>query len=398
MPRTSPRTSESLPPHALTATCLQRGDAPARPQDQRIDWVDYAKGICILLVVMMHSTLGVEKAADATGWMGYVVEFSRPFRMPDFFVLSGLFLGLVIARNWRRYLDRKVVHFFYFYVLWVTIQFAFKAPGWMADGLTPTMAAAGLPALESLPLTALLGEYAYSFIQPFGTLWFIYMLPVFFVVTRLLQGLPWMLVLAGAALLEALPIHTGWLMIDEFAARYVYFLIGYMLAARIFDLADWVRANRGFSLLILPAWATVNALVVFAPTGGFAGVHSFADLPVLSLALGCAGAFAIIAASVLISRLPWAGWLEYCGRNSIVIYLAFFLPMAVSRAILMKFAPFLDIGTVSALVMVVAAAGPVVLYMIVQWTGYGKFLFHRPQWAHIDRKSSTTRAALHPAE
>jgi uncharacterized membrane protein YcfT len=28
----------------------------------RIDWVDYAKGICIVLVVMMHSTLGVEKA------------------------------------------------------------------------------------------------------------------------------------------------------------------------------------------------------------------------------------------------------------------------------------------------------------------------------------------------
>ncbi len=26
----------------------------------RIDWVDYAKGFCIIFVVMMHSTLGVE--------------------------------------------------------------------------------------------------------------------------------------------------------------------------------------------------------------------------------------------------------------------------------------------------------------------------------------------------
>ena len=25
----------------------------------RIDWVDYAKGFCIVMVVMMHSTLGV---------------------------------------------------------------------------------------------------------------------------------------------------------------------------------------------------------------------------------------------------------------------------------------------------------------------------------------------------
>ena len=33
----------------------------------RVDWVDYAKGICIILVVMMHSTLGVEKAMGETG-------------------------------------------------------------------------------------------------------------------------------------------------------------------------------------------------------------------------------------------------------------------------------------------------------------------------------------------
>ena len=28
----------------------------------RVDWVDYAKGFCIVMVVMMHSTLGVEAA------------------------------------------------------------------------------------------------------------------------------------------------------------------------------------------------------------------------------------------------------------------------------------------------------------------------------------------------
>ncbi len=31
----------------------------------RVDWVDYAKGICIVMVVMMHSVLGVEAAAGA---------------------------------------------------------------------------------------------------------------------------------------------------------------------------------------------------------------------------------------------------------------------------------------------------------------------------------------------
>src|SRR3954468_18054553 len=99
----------------------------------RVDWVDYAKGFCIVFVVMMHSTLGVEQAAGQQGWMHWLVEFARPFRMPDFFLISGLFLANVISRDWRTYLDRKVVHFAYFYLLWVTIQFAFKAPGLAAE-------------------------------------------------------------------------------------------------------------------------------------------------------------------------------------------------------------------------------------------------------------------------
>ena len=81
----------------------------------------------------MHSTLGVEKAAGREGWMHAVVAFAKPFRMPDFFLISGLFLARVIDRDWRTYLDRKVVHFAYFYVLWVTIQFAFKAPAFAAE-------------------------------------------------------------------------------------------------------------------------------------------------------------------------------------------------------------------------------------------------------------------------
>jgi uncharacterized membrane protein YcfT len=88
----------------------------------RVDWVDFAKGICIVMVVMMHSVLGVELAAHATGFMHVLVAFAKPFRMPDFFLISGLFLAKVIDRDWRTYLDRKVVHFAYFYVLWVTIQ------------------------------------------------------------------------------------------------------------------------------------------------------------------------------------------------------------------------------------------------------------------------------------
>src|SRR5215510_15011483 len=152
------------------------GQAAGAP---RVDWVDYAKGFCIIMVVMMHSTLGVEAATGEQSWMHHLVAFAKPFRMPDFFLISGLFLAHVIDRDWRTYIDRKVVHFAYFYLLWVTIQFAFKAPGFAAGN--------GLAHVGQM--------YALSFIEPFGTLWFIYLLPIFFVVTKLTQRLPVVVIL-----------------------------------------------------------------------------------------------------------------------------------------------------------------------------------------------------------
>src|SRR6478672_631819 len=147
--------------------------APAPSSRQRVDWVDYAKGFCICFVVMMHSTLGVEQALGQQGWMHALVAFAKPFRMPDFFMISGLFLAQVIARDWRTYLDRKVAHFAYFYVLWTAIQFAVKAPAFLHES----------------GLAGMLWAYIESFWEPFGTLWFIYLLPVFFVVTKLARTL-----------------------------------------------------------------------------------------------------------------------------------------------------------------------------------------------------------------
>src|ERR1700716_731446 len=169
--------------------------ATAAPNRDRVAWVDYAKGFCIVFVVMMHSTLGVEQAAGEQGWLHAVVAFAKPFRMPDFFLISGLFLAQVIDRDWRTYLDRKVLHFVYFYLLWTAIQFAVKAPVFVH---------------EYGPLSTI-WFYVQSFWEPFGTLWFIYLLPIFFVVTKLAHSLripPLAVWLVGAAL-EIPHIHTG---------------------------------------------------------------------------------------------------------------------------------------------------------------------------------------------
>lgn len=346
----------------------------AQPKSKvRIDWVDYAKGICIIFVVMMHSTLGVSGDAGQEGWLNYVVTWAQPFRMPDFFLVAGLFLAMVIDRDWRSYLDKKLLHFVYFYILWTAIQFAVKIPINLADH----------SAAEIFQL------YLQTFVQPFSTLWFIYMLPIMFIITKALRNVSWMLVLGAAALLEIAPIHTGYMLVDEFAARYVYFFAGYIFAGQIFKAADWIQDNRLVSTVGLIVWAVVNALIVFS---------GYSSLPLMGLTLGALGAFAIIAASSLVSTIHWAGFLRYCGENSIVIYLAFFFPMAVTRIVLLKLGIIEDIGTISAIVTAVAVISPLILHWMINKVGFGKFLFERPAWATLSPPSRKTQTVLVPAE
>jgi uncharacterized membrane protein YcfT len=335
----------------------------------RVDWVDYAKGFCIIMVVMMHSTLGVEAAAGQTSWMHHLVAFAKPFRMPDFFLISGLFLARVIDRDWRTYLDRKVVHFVYFYILWVTIQFAFKAPGLMAEH-----GAFGVVKL-----------YAEAFVEPFGTLWFIYLLPIFFVVTKLARNVPPLVIFVIAAALEIAPIETGWTVVDEFAARFVYFYVGYVCASRIFQIAAAAQARPWTAGGLLVVWALVNGVYVVMGLDG---------KPFISLGLGLIGAAGVVAVSALIAKSDAFAALRYLGKNSIVVYLAFFLGMALSRSLLLKTGLVPDLGTVALMVTASGIAGAVLWFWAVRRTPL-RFLFERPGWTKLERKP---KYALQPAE
>ena len=335
----------------------------------RIDWVDYAKGICIVMVVMMHSVLGVELAAGESGFMHPLVAFAKPFRMPDFFLISGLFLSLVIDRGWRTYLDRKVVHFAYFYVLWVTIQFGFKAPSFAAGS---NWSHAGLLYLE-------------SFIEPFGTLWFIYLLPIFFVVTKATRRMPPLLIWTAAALLEMAHFSTGWTAIDEFGARFVYFYTGYLFADRVFAMSDRARAQPRLALAALTLWALVNE--------GLVQIGS-SEWPLVSLSLGLAGACAIVTIGTLLAQAGWLKSLRFCGEHSIVIYLAFFLPMAATRTLLLRTGIIHDVGAMSLTVTLLALFGALAIWQIALKLG-ANFLFERPDafWIAPKKAGPSLQAA-----
>ncbi|WP_310621987.1 acyltransferase family protein [Flexibacterium corallicola] len=324
----------------------------------RVDWVDYAKGICIIFVVMMHSTLGVEAALGSTGWMGDLVAFAKPFRMPAFFMISGLFIVRTVQQNWVTYLDRKLLHFAYFYILWLSIQFVLKLPSFTGE----------------YGWSEVLKLYLLSFIEPFGTLWFIYILPLFFISIKLLHDskVPALIAICSTIGMQVANVDSGWLVLDNFTQYFIYFYIGFSFSPLIFKVASRVKEQKSLASLFLVFWAFLNGYLVF---------YGEDTHPAVSLCLGGLGAIAVVCVSALITKARGFAFIRGCGRNSLVIYLSFFFPMAVSRMVLPAIFPSIDV--LSALVTFSAVCGPLLLWWCIQKYGLGKFLFARPGWAHM---------------
>ena len=86
--------------------------------------------------------------------------------------------------------------------------------------------------------------------------------------------------------------------------------------------------------------------------------------------------------------------LRYCGHNSIVIYLAFFLPMAATRTLLVKAGWIADVGSISVIITAAGVFGSLALFWAVRGT-WAAFLFERPKAFWL---TPAKRAALQPAE
>lgn len=339
-------------------------------QKPRLAWADAAKGLSIMLVVMMYAAYSVGEDTGGIGILHYIIGFATPFRMPEFFLISGLFLNKVIDRPWARYADRRAVHYLYFYLVWMVIHILIK-----------TALAQGAPGeAASLIVTSL--------VEPYGVLWFIYVLAMVSLATKLLHGakVPLWAGFALGAALQIAPIHTGSYAIDQFATYFVYFYTGYAIAPFVFRLVAFTRANKGFALAGLAVWAIVNGALVFWPGYQFHPDHfqmGLAGLPGLHLALAIAGALALVTMAALLVELPFMGWLSWLGSKSLVVYLAFALPMSAGRIALIKLGLDQNINLLSLAVFAIALTAPLALYAAIKLTGRGTFLFERPAVAHL---------------
>jgi uncharacterized membrane protein YcfT len=341
----------------------------------RLAWVDAAKGISILLVVMMYAAYNTGEYTGGVGFLHYIIGFATPFRMPEFFLISGLFLSQVIDRPFLRFADRRVVHYLYFYILWVAIMIGLKVGIYDAD-----------------PIGTLRG-IGFALIQPYGVLWFVYLLALFGLVTKLLydSAVPAWVTLPVAIALQLWSPHSESYILTQFAAYFVFFYLGYLAAPAVLALVDRAQHNPAAASIGLVVWALVNGLLVFSP--GYVvepvGMQmGLAALPGLHFVLAVIGTLALCVAAGLAVQFRFMAWLTWLGKHSLVVYLFFTIPMSLSRALALKSGIIADIGIISTFVMVASIASSVILYGLIQLTGIGKFLFERPRWAHLPASRS----------
>ncbi len=334
----------------------------------RVEWVDFAKGICIVLVVLLNTTHGVQQATGEISVFEKFNEWAQPFRMPDFFFIAGLFLMRRIDRPWRSYLDTKVAHFAYFYTIWMTVWYVVRLPQY----------------IEQTGLTNTLLLYPLSFIQPLGSLWFIYMLAVFFVAAKLTRTFPVWLVFGVAALLHSLQINTGSRIIDEFSSRFVFFYAGFVFAPLAFAIADFLTRQKAAALITgLTIWAIVQAWLVN---------NHFAELPIISLVLGFVGIGAIVGTGIVLSKSPLGAPFRYLGANTLTVFLSYFLFAVAARIVLLKTGLVSDTSMVIIISSLVGIIGPVILNVVTRNTPLA-FIFKRPDAFKIKQHGSITKTS-----
>lgn len=96
------------------------------PAKTRVEWVDYAKGLSILFVVVYHVWNGImmrsAQIPSPEAWYDPINRGFEMMRMPLFFFVSGLFVGRSAQKEAGRFVVDKLGAIVWPYVIWSIIH------------------------------------------------------------------------------------------------------------------------------------------------------------------------------------------------------------------------------------------------------------------------------------
>ncbi|RJT47049.1 acyltransferase family protein [Rahnella woolbedingensis] len=286
----------------------------------REQWVDYAKGIGIILVVIGHVNRGLH-SADI-----YISEpFFRmfdsiiyTFHMPLFFFLSGLFFIKSIQKNNKtEFIKKKIATIAYPYVIWSVIQ---GSIGVLLSNFTNKK-------------TDFMSVLAFPY-QPTGQFWFLYALFMIFIVSCLIYNkrnfttqLPIITVVSFLLYLYSLNIGDS-LHLNFITNNIVFFFLGCVFSTLQLDrLVTKINVNT----LLISALTFLLVQYKFHFIDGML----YNRIGISTFVVAMISIFFIYVLSLTLSSIK-VDLLSKIGNDSMVIFLVHILCASGTRIILSK--------------------------------------------------------------
>ncbi|SHN44375.1 acyltransferase [Chitinophaga sp. CF418] len=329
------------------------------PQANRLGWIDYAKGIAIILVVYRHVLYGLKSSGmTVSQWIIDGNNMFYSFRMPLFFLLSGLFFERSITRKGETgFFVTRVNTLLYPYVLWAFIQITLQI-------LFSSFVNARRTGVDYLNIL----------IQPrhLDQLWYLFALfnvtLLYLLVAKLFRYDKFAQVLVSLALLAIAPLVNNISTLYDVALHYIFFCIGNLTATYFFSEKTQEKLSSAYGLLVL--------LPVFAACQYYFLYHQQMNL-FLYAGIALTGSLFVIMLSVQLSKYNALPFLRTFGHYSLYIYLLHVPIVAVIRYFLLSTMLRQHIVVVLLLLIFIAIFSSIIVYRICMQLKLG-FLFTGP--------------------
>lgn len=331
----------------------------------RLAWIDYVRGICIILVCYRHSFDGIKEAhiqVDNYPLMEILNVCFYSFRMPLFFIVSGLFVSRsLMKKGLNDYIRGRFKIVFYPLIIWgslqITLQLIFK------------------DYVNARPDPR---DYLYLIIFPrnpgnnqqFWYLNALFFVGVFYAFFKSVLGFKrW-----HQAILSVIFYSVGAYMnmigkafyiFPDIFHYYIYFFVGDLLA-------DFIFRKETIGTILSPKWLVPSAILFVVSQTAFTLLNLKHDddnyinrsAPLLLLLVSLAGCAFMIQVGHWLQQKNVLRWLRVIGYHSLYIYLMHLIVIAGVRIILIRF---LHVSSIPVVVFSAVCLGviiPIVIYNI----------------------------------
>jgi fucose 4-O-acetylase-like acetyltransferase len=371
-----PAKSQPAPPNP---TWFDKAFNTAVLQKSRLAWVDYLRGIAIVLVVYRHVLLGIQ-ASGMTLPSAYldanIMFFS--FRMPLFFILSGIFVGGSLAKkSLGKIIYSKFELLLYPYLIWATIQITIQ-----------------LFASQYSNAQRHVIDYLDIFYQPknIDQFWYLPALfnstVVYLLTKKKLKLHGWMQLILGLALYFGSPYCRKVSMMSDWMEFYIFFAIGDTISVWFFhEKFQAFLKNKYTFLILLPFFIATQFYYLHlynTSPGNDVNLGLFLPIALFGCLTMCALAYRLQHWNIL-------RFLRVLGFHSLYIYVMHVMIAAFVRVILTKVFHLHQPVAILFIGIALASTLPVMIYnlFIVEKPLFFLFSLHRyPKKSSIPQKTS----------